>query len=1299
MKIFLRLAFVLAVISFSSTKSFNQCPTAVTLSVQNPSFEGTPQAHVTPSPWTNCLWNQTPDTQPGSWGVTLPATNGSTYLGMVHESASGWQEGASQLLSSPMISGVTYSFTIDLANSSATGGGLIPGCIELQIWGSNSACDQAQLLWSSGNITPYDVWQTHTVSFTPSSNWTYINLVSHNLGCSADPYILADNMSPINPTNVSVTALVNNNVSCLGGNTGMATATATGQNTPFSYAWSCSPPQTTAVMNGVGAGNYTVTVTDAAGCTATASVTIANGSALTLTPTVTNVSCFGGSTGAVNIALNGGSGAITYAWSPAAGNVQNRTNVGAGSYFVTATDASGCSATASATVTQPAQLSVSGNVTHATCTSTGSITTATGGGTPGYTYLWNTTPAQTTSSASNLVGGSYTITVTDANTCTVSASFIVNPAPNSPTVVLTPNPTLCFGQSNGSISTVVSGGAPNFNYQWSTTPVQTNSTGINLAAGNYSVTVRDANNCTVSASAVVAQPTQLSVSATSTNVLCFGQSTGTATAAATGGTGSYAYNWNSVPVQTTATAIQLPAGSYTVTVNDANNCSTFFNTSITQPTTPVTATETHVNVLCYGAASGSATVSAIGGVAGYTYSWNTTPPQNTATVSNLTAGTYVATVTDNNGCTTSVNSLITQPATPVSVSVSLTAPLCFGQTAAVVTANGTGGTGAISYIWNSTPPQNSATATNLPAGNYTVTATDVNNCTSSASVTLSAAPTPLTTSVSHLDILCYGNATGSVTINAAGSYGNYSYAWNTNPVQTTSTASQLVAGNYSVTVTDIQGCTATASDVVSQPATPVSVSASALDVLCYGDATGSAVAVGAGGTGAVNYVWSTSPAQNSANAVSLIAGSYTVTATDANSCLQTAQVVVNQPAAPLSATQITTHVLCNSANTGAIAVTTTGGTVSYTYQWSVTPSTSIPNATGLTAGTYDVTVTDANGCSVTIPGIVVTEPAALSLSPFVTDVSCPNHGDGSIIANAAGGITPYSYNWSNGSASAVNGNLAGGVYSLTLTDANGCALSTTQVVAELPGIALNGNVTNILCTPLKNGAIDVTSSSSFMPLQFEWSNFSVTEDISALDTGTYSITVTDAHNCTATQTFSVGNDSVFTIEATPDEVTIDLGETVQLNVTATGSSFGSALWTPPYALSCTDCFNPTSTPYDDVVYNVNAIDVNGCTASDEVIVHVVPKYAIFTPNAFTPNGDGNNDFFEVFGNKEAWKQFNVMLFNRWGEKVYESDNMNFKWDGSFKSGIVPGVYVYAIKLVYMDNFTEKMLKGTVTLLR
>jgi gliding motility-associated-like protein len=221
-----------------------------------------------------------------------------------------------------------------------------------------------------------------------------------------------------------------------------------------------------------------------------------------------------------------------------------------------------------------------------------------------------------------------------------------------------------------------------------------------------------------------------------------------------------------------------------------------------------------------------------------------------------------------------------------------------------------------------------------------------------------------------------------------------------------------------------------------------------------------------------------------------------------------------------------------------------------------------------------------------------------------------------------------------------------------------------------------------------------------MPLQFSWSNGQTLQNISSLDTGTYSVTVTDAHGCTATDVFHIGNDSVFSIDATPDMVTIDLGETVNLNVQPIGSSFGSVLWTPSYALNCSDCISTISSPVESVTYHVTGTDVNGCIAHDTVRINVIPKYVVFVPNVFTPNGDGANDYFEVFGNKEAWKQFNVEVFNRLGEKVYESNDMNFRWDGTFKGVLQnPAVYVYLVKVVYIDNYSEKLFKGSVTLLR
>jgi gliding motility-associated-like protein len=1280
-----------------------QCGNPTPLIVQNPSFEGPPQPHITPAPWTNCQPSQTPDTQPGSWGVNLPPTNGSTYLGLVNQVSANWKEGASQLLSSPMTAGTTYTFTIDLANSSTTGGGIIPGCAECEIWGGNGTCGYGELLWHSGNITPFDVWQTYTVTFTPTQNWPYITIYVNSLGCTDVPYILVDNMSPIIPATVNVTAVINNHVSCANGTNGQATAHITGQHPPFSYQWSSTPVQTDTVLNNVPAGTYTITVTDANTCTATASVTITEPQPLLLTPTVNDVTCFGTGTGSAYMSYSGGTAPMNFAWSNGA-TTQNNSSLFAGTVTITVTDANNCTATGAAVINQPAQLNITGTIADPTCggIDNGSITTnITGGTTPYASYQWNTNPVQSTANASNLSPGNYIITVTDANACTSSASFNVNPPPNPLSVTLTPTPVFCFGQSTGAVSSAITGGTPSFSYQWNTSPTQSSPNITNLPAGTYTVTVTDANSCSVSASATVQQPAApVSATISPTHVLCFGNATGSAASTATGGFPPYSYSWNTTPIQTSSTAINLPAGNYTLTVTDSLNCIATVSTIINQPAAPLALSETHVNVLCFGNSTGSAIVTATGGTPNYLYAWNTTPPQNTAIASNIPAGNYTATVTDANNCSATVNSIVSQPATALSVTTSLTQPLCFGQAAAAATAAASGGTSGYNYLWNTTPQQNTATISNLAAGSYIVTATDANNCTATANIVVSAPPTALTVTTNVVNVLCFGQSTGSITANASGSYGNYTYTWSSIPAQNTATAINLPAGNYSVTVTDINGCTGTASDVITQPLAALSVSTTSVDVLCYGNATGSATVTATGGTAAYNYLWSTQPAQNTATATSLLSGSYTVTVTDANNCVETAAAFVNQPAAPLAATYTATNIPCNGQNNGSLSITTTGGTQNYAYQWSVTPSANSSSVTGLAPGNYSVTVTDANNCTFAINNMSITEPSALTINPVVTNVSCPNHGDGSIVTNASGGTIPYTFNWGGTVATPDLLNINGGNYSLTVTDNNGCSLNHNFTVTELPGVSVSGVPVNVLCFPLQNGYITLNATSSFMPLQFNWSNGASTQNISSLDTGTYSVTVTDAHGCTASEAYHIGNDSAFSINATPDEVTIDLGQTVTLNVQPVGSSFGSVLWSPGYALDCPDCISTTASPIESITYHVTGTDVNGCIAYDQVRINVVPKYVVFVPNVFTPNGDGANDYFEVFGNKEAWKQFHVEIFNRIGEKVYESNDMNFKWDGTFK-GVLQNsaVFVYLVKVVYIDNYSEKLFKGSVTLLR
>lgn len=1302
MRLFLPCSIFLMFIFIACNTVTGQCPVASPLSVQNPSFEGPTGVGITPSPWNNCMPGQTPDTQPGNWGVNLPPTNGTTYLGLVHQVSAAWQEGASEPLSAPMTVGVQYTFPMDLANSSATGGGIIPGCAECQIWGGFGLCDKNTLLWSSGNITPYDVWQTYTVSFTATQAFSWLLIQVNSLGCTDLPYILVDNIGTILPANVSTTAIVSQNIQCAGASDGVATVHAVGQNGPFTYSWNSTPAQTDSVLDNVTAGTYTVTVTDALSCSATSTVTLTQPSPIILTPTVVPVTCFGYSTGSAYLSYAGGTPPMTFNWSNGAGNVQNNQNLFAGTLSVTVTDANNCTVADSVIIPQPLALNVSGNITNVTCMggNDGSIVSLVSGGTTPYSiYQWNTTPAQNSPTATNLTTGNYTLTVTDSAGCQATNSFTVTEPSSGAAINFNVSHVFCYGDSTGAIVTTVTGGATPYTYQWSNSAVAPNLS--NLSAGMYSLTVTDGNTCTISDTVNVMQPpTQVSVTVTTTDVLCFGNNTGTAMANATGGIPGYSYSWNTSPPQLTANANNLNAGNYSLTVSDSLNCTATTNVTINQPASGLTLSDSHTDVLCFGDNTGNATVITNGGSPGYSFSWSTNPVQTTATAGSLISGTYTVIVTDANSCTASITSTISEPVAPLAVTLTLAAPVCAGQSLASITSSVSGGTAVYSYLWNTSPAQSTPNISNLSAGNYTLSVTDANNCTATASATVAAPPSPLSVSTSVVDVICYGANTGSVTAIASGSYGSYNYVWNTSPVQNTATVAQIAAGVYAVTITDALGCSITASDTVNQPNTFVTATATASNVLCFGNATGGASVVATGGTAGYTYLWSTTPPQTGDTATQLTAGSYWVTITDANTCTVAAQAVVSQPAAPISANSLIQPIDCYGNANGSVSVSVSGGTPAYAYAWSSVPSINSPNVSSLTPGSYSVTVTDANNCTLALNNLMITEPVALVLNPLIVDESCLQAADGSINANGSGGTPPLNYLWNGGGSSQNIQNLTAGNYSVTISDNNGCSTSAAIQVAQLQGVSFTANVSNVLCFPLNNGSVAISASSVFLPLQYVWSNGETGATISNLGTGAYSVTITDAHQCQVDSVFYVENDSAFSIDANPHFSSIDLGQSVSLNVSSTGNNISSVSWIPANGLSCIDCSDPVSSPIQSITYFITAMDNNGCIATDTARVNVVPKYVVFLPNAFTPNGDGVNDFFEVFGNKEAWKQFEVNIFNRIGEKVYESNDMNFTWDGRYKGVLLnPAVFVYTAKVVYIDNYSEKLYKGSVTLIR
>ena len=334
---------------------------------------------------------------------------------------------------------------------------------------------------------------------------------------------------------------------------------------------------------------------------------------------------------------------------------------------------------------------------------------------------------------------------------------------------------------------------------------------------------------------------------TVTNVSCFNGNNGSATVSPSGGVPPYSYSWNSSPIQTTQTATGLRAGVYTVTVTDSRGTMTTANATITQPNalTNVLAT-TITNVGCFGGNNGSATVTnPTGGTPPYTYQWNTNPQQITQTATNLTAGTYMVTVTDTKGCTATSSVTITQPAQPLSNVIGQTIQhvKCNGSsTGSVTVSNPIGGTPPYTYKWNSVPEQKTQIATNLSAGTYSVTVTDFNGCTATSFATVNE-PTKVTNVQASVvkNISCYGLSDGSAKVSdSRGGTPPYTYQWNTVPVQNTQTVTNLKAGEYVVVVSDANGCIAQSLISITQPNAPLAIGNAKVDkqVSCFGESDG-----------------------------------------------------------------------------------------------------------------------------------------------------------------------------------------------------------------------------------------------------------------------------------------------------------------------------------------------------------------------------------------------------------------------------------------------------------------------------
>ncbi|MDP4267636.1 MAG: lamin tail domain-containing protein, partial [Bacteroidota bacterium] len=907
---------------------------------------------------------------------------------------------------------------------------------------------------------------------------------------SATPTPNANNYKP---SSISVSSV---NSTCFNSNNG--TATVNYNNAPYglnyTYIWDDPKSQNTKTATNLSPGTYKASIkfTNYSCSFVSTPVTITEPTQLTANISMQDATC-GNNNGTATISPSGGTPGYTYTWSngKTTGSV---IGLSGGNYTVTVYDKNKCSVIKSLTINSTNNLQLTVTTTQNSCNgdASGTASVAVVGGSTPYKYSWST--GDTVSKISRLIKGTYSIYITDFKGCKKDTSVIINDPPKLTITQLIKTDILCNGNNTGSIKTTITGGTTPYTYIWSNG--KTSADLSNLTAGNYQVTVTDNKGCkTTSVIVNINQPTALKNSISKTDNKC-GKSNGSVTLTVTGGTTPYTYTWSNG--SKTQNLSNIPAETYTVTIKDNNGCSDLKSITIVSGSDLTVSSPSKTDITCFGKNDGTARAIASGGTLPYTFLWS--DKESAATITSLQTGAYTLTVTDAFGCSGTNSVVINQPA-DILITPSQTNILCNGNKSGAVNIIVTGGTIPYTYLWsNSKTTQN---ISGLGSGNYSITVTDANSCTKVHSTTITE-PSKLSVKIDSTNTTC-GFNNGTAKANVTGGTSPYNYLWSNN--STNQNINNLPAGNYKLTVTDKNACSATQKTDIALSSALTLSNPRVINPTCKYANNGSITVFASNGTLPYTYSWSNG--EDSSTILNLIPGNYLVTVTDKIGCTGTSQATITEPS-KLSVSSINkTDAMCYEEVSGSINITASGGTSPYTYTWS---NGSTQNSLSrLKAGDYTVTITDSKECD-TIFTVQITQPPAINSSITHSDTKC-SLNNGTITVNASGGTPPISYLWSNKSTNNFISGLKAGIYSVTITDGNSCHKILSDTVNSSTNVSIKFTKANITCYGFNNGTANAIVTGGTQSYTYKWSNGKNTSLINNLKSGQYYLTVTDADGC------------------------------------------------------------------------------------------------------------------------------------------------------------------------------------------
>jgi gliding motility-associated-like protein len=944
----------------------------------------------------------------------------------------------------------------------------------------------------------------------------------------------------------------------------------------------------------------------------------------------------------------------------------------------------------------------------------------------------------------------------------------------------------CAAGSDGAAAALPDDGT--YSYEWST--MSTDDAISGLTAGTYWVEATNALGCVDTQLFDIVEPDPLAVDFTTILPNCYEGEDGSIIAEASGGTAPYTYEWED-PLSTDATLTDIGAGVYDLTVTDANGCVFTASSNLTQPPELLVNINTITNATCNGYEDGAVSISFSGGVGGYVVDWLGLE-DDAPNMTDLGAGTYIADVTDANGCQAIVIAVIEEP-DPFTADLVVIQEESCSDANGMVYANTTGGIGDLTYVWEPVSGDTDVVS-GLSSGTISVTVSDENGCLADASVFLPDNETGTASVGDASPVSCAGESDGSVSVEMTGGTPPFSYSWSC-ACPDSSVLYDVPVGNYTVIIVDANGCVEEM-DVTVDALPPLIVGlVETTEPLCFGDENGSAEVTAWGGTPPYSYSWNTEPVQYTPAAINIGAGNYIATVTDANGCDNALYVPLEQPDQLLVSTEVLSNILCFGDSAGVVTAAAIGGTSPYNFYWPDVDETT-DTIGGLVSGFYDVTVTDLNGCEVNGNAEIIEYDKVIAEIEY-DSIVCPGETiDFVVLTNDINNL--YDYNWYVNDVFAFEGNAFSStiteetVISIDLISDYGCppiydTIVVQPIVIDPENLSVIGTpdticqggdalieaivedmtyITDLWWTdasligpgphnvfpegpseytvsirnicgeelsadlfipvfvpPVVNITADGTSGCDLIQTQFQ---FEVGEYDYGLDNFNWTLQTENYSNINPLVVEFGGSGNIHTnlTMEFDNGCTFEFSKVVGVEVLESPDADFYYNPDPARQAELTELIDiskgnpefwewyvegeyisseerPMHLFEEARMYEVKqvVIDYNGCSDTAIHWVEVIGDFTVYVPNAFTPDGNGRNNYFKPVLSNILEDGYEFLVFNRWGEVVFQTNDLNTPWDGTYAGNPVKeDIYVW--KILVRDNRSERHeFNGHVTLLR